>query len=83
MKKFRIGRCPTKKVMADFRTNPLQGSQFRNLRHYIMGRVHSMKLKGNMNSADKKTNKNDVTKKSKMNGKSCITMTGSKLCWKL
>jgi hypothetical protein len=35
----------TKKMVADFMTKPLQGSQFRNLRDYIMGRVRSTKPK--------------------------------------
>ena len=49
----------------------------RNLRDYIMGRVCSMKPKHDVISVGKKTNK-AVTKKSKVNGKSHITMTGSK-----
>ncbi len=56
---------------------PLQGSHFRNLRDYIMGRVSSTKPKHDVISVGKKTNK-AVTKKSKINGKSCITMTSSK-----
>jgi hypothetical protein len=77
MKEISIGWCPTKKMVADFMTNPLQGTHFRNLRDYIMGRVRSTKPKHNVISVGKKTNK-AVTKKSKVNGKSCITMTGSK-----
>ncbi len=77
MKEISIGWCPTKKMVADFMTNPLQGSQFRNLRDYIMGRVRSTKPKHGVISVGKKTNK-AVTKKSKVNGKRCITMTGSK-----
>jgi hypothetical protein len=42
-----------------------------------MGRVRSTKPKHNVISVGKKTNK-AVTKMSKVNGKSCITMTGSK-----
>jgi hypothetical protein len=76
MKEISIGWCPTKKMVADFMTKPLQGSHFRNSRDYIMGRVRSTKPKHNVISVGKKTNK-AVTKKSKVNGKSCITMTGS------
>jgi hypothetical protein len=72
-----IGWCPTKKMVADFMTKPLQGSHFRNLRDYIIGRVRSTKPKHNVISVGKKTNK-AVTKKSKVKGKSCVTMAGSK-----
>jgi hypothetical protein len=77
MKEISIGWCPTKKMVADFMTKPLQGSHFRNLRDYIMGRVRSTKPKHDVISVGKKTNK-AVNKKSKVNSKSCITMTGSK-----
>ncbi len=77
MKEINIGWCPTKKMVADFMTEPLQGSHFRNLRDYIMGRVCSTKTKHDVISVGKQTNK-AVTKKSKVNGKSHITMTGSK-----
>ncbi len=77
MKEISIGWCPTKKMVADFMTKPLQGSHLRNLRDYIMGRVRSTKPKHDVISVGKKTNK-AVTKKSKVSGKSCIMMTGSK-----
>jgi hypothetical protein len=77
MKEISIGWCPTKKMIADYMMKPLQVSHFRNLRDYIMGRVRSTKPKHNVISVGKKTNK-AVTKKSKVNGKSCITMTGRK-----
>ncbi len=77
MKEISIGWCPTKKMVADFMTTPLQGSHFRNLRDYIMGRVRITKPKHDVISFGKKTNK-AVTKKSKVNGKSHIRMTGSK-----
>jgi hypothetical protein len=77
MTEISIGWCPTKKMVADFMTKPLQGSHFKNLRDYIMGRVCSLKPKHNVISVGKKTIK-AVTKKSKVNSKSCITMTGSK-----
>jgi hypothetical protein len=76
MKEISIGWCPTKKMVADFMTKPLQRSHFRNLRDYIMGRVRTMKPKHNVISVGKKTNK-AVTKKSKVNSNSRITMTGS------
>jgi hypothetical protein len=76
-KEIRIGWCPTKKMVADFMTKPLQGSHFRNLRDYIMGRVRSTKPKHDVINFGKKTNK-AVTKKSKVNGMSHVTMTGSK-----
>ncbi len=77
MKQISIGWCPTKKMVADFMMKPLQGSHFRNLRDYIMGRVRSTKPKHNVISVGKNTNK-AVTKMSKVNGKSRIMMTGSK-----
>ena len=77
MKEISTGWCPTKKMVADFMTKPLQGSHFRNLRDYITGRVRSTKPKHDVISIDKKTNK-AVTKKSKVKGKSRITMTDSK-----
>ncbi len=64
-------------MVADFMKKLLQGSHFRNLRDYIMGREHSTKPKHYVISVGKKTNK-AVTKKSKVNGKSRVTMTGSK-----
>ncbi len=36
MKEISIDWCPTKKMVADFTTKPLPGSQFRELRDYIM-----------------------------------------------
>jgi hypothetical protein len=77
MKEISIEWCPTKKMVADFMTKPLQGSNIRNLRDYIMGRVCIEKPKHDVISIGKKTNK-VVTKKSKVNSKSRITMTGSK-----
>jgi hypothetical protein len=55
-------------MVVDFMTKPLQGSHFRNLRDYIMGRVGSTKFKHDVISVSKKTNK-AVTKKSKVNGR--------------
>jgi hypothetical protein len=47
MKEVTIDWCPTKQMVADFMTKPLQGCQFRNLRDYIMGRIRSTKLNNN------------------------------------
>ncbi len=48
MKEATIDWCPTKRMVADFMTKPLQGRQFRNLRDYIMGRVRSPKPNNNV-----------------------------------
>jgi hypothetical protein len=48
MKKVTIDWCPTKQMVADFMTKPLQGHQFRNLRDYITGRVRSTKPNNNV-----------------------------------
>jgi hypothetical protein len=48
MKEISIDWCPTKKMVADFMTKPLQGSQFRELRDYIMGRVRCIKPKADV-----------------------------------
>ena len=45
MKELTIEWCPTTQMVADFMTKPLQGSHFRHLRDYIMGRVRSRKPK--------------------------------------
>ncbi len=43
MKEVSIEWCPTKDMVADFMTKPLQGSHFRRLRDIIMGKVRSVK----------------------------------------
>ncbi len=43
MKKVSIEWCPTKDMVADFMTKPLQGSHFKGLRNIIMGKVRSVK----------------------------------------
>jgi hypothetical protein len=43
MKEISIDWCPTKEMVADFMTKPLQGSLFKKLRDYIMGRVRCIK----------------------------------------
>ena len=53
-------------MVADFMTKPLQGSHFRNLRDYIMGKVRNMKP----NNDETKTASRTSNKcKSKMTGK--------------
>jgi hypothetical protein len=42
-KEISIEWCPTKDMVADFMTKPLQGSHFRRLRDIIMGKVRSGK----------------------------------------
>ena len=53
MKEISVHWCPTKEMVADFWTKPLQGSHFRKLRGYIMGRVRSVKPKGDAGSITK------------------------------
>ena len=64
MKEISIEWCPTKNMVADLMTKPLQGSHFRKLRDYIMGKVRSVKPKNEVISVGKKTNMK-VTRKSK------------------
>ena len=45
MKEIEIGWCPTKDMVADFMTKPLQGSHFRRLRDLIMGMTKVEKSK--------------------------------------
>jgi len=54
MKGISIDWCPTKKMVADFMTKPLQGSLFRELRDYIMGRVRCIKPKTDVVSLGQK-----------------------------
>ena len=42
MKKVSIDWCPTKDMVADFMTKPLQGNQFKRFRDIIMGKVCSV-----------------------------------------
>jgi hypothetical protein len=68
MKELTIEWCPTKQMVADFMTKPIQGSHFRHLRDYIMGRVCSSKLKMEAVRFENKIN----NKKKKVNGKGCV-----------
>jgi hypothetical protein len=54
MKEISIDWCPTKKMVADYMTKPLQGSLFKELRHYIMGRVRCIRPKTNVVSLGQK-----------------------------
>jgi hypothetical protein len=78
MKEISIDWCPTKKMVADFMTKPLQGSQLRELRDYIMGRVRCIKPKADVISLGRKKPSKKLVKKSDANGKRCIAVTGNK-----
>jgi hypothetical protein len=60
--------CPTKQMVTDCMTKPIQGSHFRHLRDYIMGRICSSKPKMEAVNVDKEIN----NKKKKVNGKGPI-----------
>jgi hypothetical protein len=83
MKEICIDWSPTKKMVADFVTKPLQGSVFRELRDYIMGGVRCIKPKTDVVSLCQKKADKNLIKKSKVNGKRHITVTGSKKCAKV
>jgi hypothetical protein len=70
MKELTIKWCPMKQTVTDFMTKPIQGSHFRHLRVYIMGRVCSTKPNIEAVSVDKKIN----NKKKKVNGKGRVKM---------
>jgi hypothetical protein len=83
MKEIGIDWCPTKEMVADFMTKPLQESLFKKLRDYIMGRVRCIKPKTDVVSLDQKKASKKLVTKSKVNGKRRITVTGSKKCAKV
>ncbi len=67
MKEVSLHWCPTKEMIAGFWTKPLQGSHFRKLRDYIMGRVRCVKPKADgVSVAKARTAKKKVAKKSKV-----------------
>ncbi len=70
MKEASLHCCPTKEMVADFWTKPLQGSHFRKLRDYIMGRVRCVKPKADGVSMvkTKTAEKKVARKKSKVGG---------------
>ncbi len=78
MKEIRIDWCPTKMMVDDFMTKPLQGSQLRELRNYIMGRVRCIQPKADVISLGHKKPSKKLVKKSKANGKCHIAVTGNK-----
>ncbi len=71
MREVAIEWCPTKKMVADFMIKPLQGSHFRNLRDYIMGRVHNMKPNNDKTKAASRTSNRC---KNKMTGKGRVKL---------
>jgi hypothetical protein len=81
MKEISIDWCPTKKMVADFMTKPLQGNQFRELKDCIMGRVRCIKPKADVIGLGRTKPSKRLVKKSNANGKngkSCIKVTGNK-----
>ncbi len=79
MKEISIDWCPTKKMVANFMIKPLQDSNSRNLRAYIMGRVRCIQPKADEISLGWKASKKLINiKKSKVNNKHYITLTRSK-----
>ena len=71
MKEVAIEWCPTKKMVADFMTKPLQGDHFRNRRDYIMGNVRNMKPK---NDETKTASRTSNKCKSKMTDKGRVKL---------
>ena len=65
-------------MVADFMTKPLQGSQFRELRDYIMGRVRCIKPEADVISLGRKKPSKKPFKKSNANGKRCIAVNCNK-----
>jgi hypothetical protein len=80
MKEISIDWCPTKKMVNDYMSKLLQGSLFRELRGYIMGRVRCIRPKTDEISLGQKKASKKLVKKSKVDGKCRITVTGSKKC---
>jgi hypothetical protein len=78
MKEVTIDWCPTKQMVADFMTKPLQGCQLRNLRDYIMGRVRSVKPNKDVIKVVKQdsrtTSRKLIKKESKMTGRGCVKL---------
>ncbi len=56
MKELTIKWCPTKQMVADFMTKPIQGRHFRHLRDYIIERVCRSKSKVEAVNVDEKIN---------------------------
>jgi hypothetical protein len=64
MKEVEIKWCPTKEMVADFITKPLQGSHFRRLRNLIMGMVSIKNAKNPSKSKSWLLKGNKTSKKS-------------------
>ncbi len=65
-------------MVADFMTKPLQGSQFREVRDYIMCRVRCIKPKADVISLGRKKPSKKLVKKSNANDKCHIAVTSNK-----
>ncbi len=63
MKEVEIEWCPTKEMVADFMTKPLQGSHFRRLRNLIMGMASIKKAKNPSKSKSRLLKGNKTSKK--------------------
>jgi hypothetical protein len=63
MKEVEIKWCPTKKMVADFMTKPLQGSHFRRLRNLIMGMAPIKKAKNPGTSKSRLLKENKTARK--------------------
>jgi hypothetical protein len=70
-------------MVADYMTKPPQGSLFKELRDYIMGRVRCIEPNTDVVSLGQKKDSKKLVKKSKVNGKRHITVSGSKKCAKV
>ncbi len=76
MKEVEIKWCPTKKMVTDFMTKPLQGSHFRRLWDLIMGMASIKKAK------NPSTSKSSVIKRKTLSRLGCSKETrqlGSRL----
>ncbi len=78
MQEISLHWCPTKEMVADFWTKPLQGSHFIKLRDYIMGRVRCVKPKADAASIGKVAKK----KIARVSGLRRFTVGGIKGCTK-
>ncbi|KAL7476706.1 hypothetical protein ACHAW6_002548 [Cyclotella cf. meneghiniana] len=67
MNEVNIHWCPTKEMVADFWTKPLQGNHFKKVRDYIMGRVQCVKPKADGVTMGKSGEKR-IAKKGKLRG---------------
>ncbi len=63
MKEVEIKWCPTKQMVADFMTKPLQGSHFRRLCNQIMGMASIKKAKNPSKSKSMLLEGNKTAKK--------------------